>query len=73
MKHLSKFQASKVADFVRINFDRIEDSDIIADSILRLGDADGMIPHFAVSDSVGSEWMREIEADCVMYVELERA
>jgi hypothetical protein len=73
MKHLSKFQASKVADFVRVNFYRSEYADMMADDILKFADKDGMIYHFAVSDSVGSDWMREIEANCVMYVELERA
>ena len=73
MKHLSKFQASRVADFVRINFDRIEYADMMADDILKFADKDGMIYHFVVSDTVGSDWMREIEANCVMYLELERA
>jgi hypothetical protein len=73
MKHLSRFQASRVADFVRVNSDRIKNSDLIADSILRFADEEGMIHHFVVSDTVGSEWMREIESNCVMYWELERA
>jgi len=73
MKHLSRFQASKVADFVRANFDRIEYTDLIANDILRFADSDGMIHHFVVSDTVGSNWMREIESNCTMYWELERA
>lgn len=73
MKHLSKFQASKVADFVRANFDRIEYADLIANSIVGFGDDKGMIPHFVVSDTVGQQWMREIESNCTMYWELERA
>jgi len=72
MKHLSRFQASKVANFVR-NSIQMKNSDLIADSILRFADEEGMIHHFVVSDTVGSEWMREIESNCVMYWELERA
>jgi hypothetical protein len=70
MKHLSKFKASRIADFVRINFNRIEYSDMIADDILKFADSDGMIPHFVVSDTVGSNWMREIESNCTMYFDL---
>ncbi len=71
MKHLSKFQASRVADFVRVNFDRIEYSDLMANEILKYADDKGMIYHFVVSDTVGSDWMREIESNCPMYLDVE--
>ena len=71
MKHLSKFQASRVADFVRVNFDRIEYSDLMANEILKYADDKGMIYHFVVSDTIGSEWMREIESNCPMYLDVE--
>jgi hypothetical protein len=71
MKHLSKFQASRVADFVRVNFDRIEYSDLMANEILKYADDKGMIYHFVVSDTIGSDWMREIESNCPMYLDIE--
>jgi hypothetical protein len=69
MKHLSKFQAHKVADYVRSQYSRIEYADMIANQIEQFADATGMVYHFAVSDTIGPEWMREIESECVMYME----
>lgn len=72
MKHLSKFQAKKVAEYLRSQYQRIEFANHYADLIENFADKDGMVHHFAVSDTVGGEWMRDIESECVMYVELER-
>lgn len=73
MTHLSKFEAKKVAQYIRSQYQRIEYADMIANQIQNFADSDGMIYHFAVSDTVGSKWMREIASECVQYVELERA
>jgi hypothetical protein len=73
MKHLSKFVAKRVAEYIRSQYERIEYADMIANQIENMAHPDGMIFHFAVSDVVGSNRMREIESECVMYVELERA
>ena len=73
MKHLSKFEAKKVAEYIRSQYERIEFADFIAREIEGYADKDGMVYHFVVSDTVGGEWMRDIESECVMYVELERA
>ena len=69
MKHLNKFQAKKVADYVRSQYSRIEYADLIQRQIMGYADSDGMIYHFAVSDILGPELMREIESECVMYME----
>ena len=72
MKHLSKFEAKKVAEYIRSQYERIDHAASIARAIEGYADKDGMVPHFAVSDAVGSEWIRYVESECPMYVELER-
>jgi hypothetical protein len=73
MKHLSKFEAKRVAEYIRNQYQHIEYSDMVANQIENSADKDGMVYHFAVSDLVGKDLMHEIESECTMYVELERA
>jgi hypothetical protein len=74
MKHLSKFEAKRVAEYIRNQYEEVYvGAWMIANQIENYSDKDGMVFHFAVSDLVGKDLMHEIESECTMYVELERA
>jgi hypothetical protein len=70
MKHFSKFKAKQVAEYIRGQHEVYVGAWMIANQIENIADGDGMVYHFAVSDAVGSDRMRDIESKCVMYVEI---
>jgi hypothetical protein len=66
MKHLKKFEACHVAEYILKNADRFHNAVDVAQQIEDLADREGMVHYFVVKDSVGEEPMSDIEANCML-------